>query len=157
MLEISKAAPLALLVFAFLSFFAIGVFAIDYYESLFTSRFGRMARPMAILIAIIQEAVRFGLLITSIRDFADNKKFNGWLGLVGSVCLVVHDISLCNNIAKMWDSSNPIPYSSLFLFLIMTGLLLEFRLILTIGNPQKKTEVSFSKNGAVKEGSFSRS
>ena len=160
MLEISKAAPLALLVFAFLSFFAIGVFAIDYYESLFTSRFGRLARPMAILIAIIQEAVRFGLLITSIRDFADDKKFNGWIGLVGSVGLVVHDISLCNNIAKMWNESNPLPYSSLFMFLILIGLLLEFRLVLTVGNSRKskkKSKVNFSQNGATEEGVFSRS
>ena len=119
MLEISKAAPLALLVFAFLSFFAVGVFAIDYYQTLFEPRFGRMAKVMAILIAVIQESVRFGLLITSIRDFADKKKFNGWLGLLGSTGLVIHDISLCNNIAKMWSATDPLPYSSLFMFLIL--------------------------------------
>ena len=153
MLEISKAAPLALLVFAFLSFFAVGVFAIDYYQTLFEPRFGRMAKAMAILIAIIQEAVRFGLLITSIRDFADKKKFNGWLGLLGSTGLVIHDISLCNNIAKMWSATDPLPYSSLFMFLILIGLLLEFRLILTVGKDQdKKTLVNFSQNGATKEG-----
>lgn len=152
MLEISKAAPLALLVFAFLSFFAVGVFAIDYYDSLFISRFGRLSKPMAVLIAIIQEAVRFGLLITSIRDFADKRKFNGWIGLVGSIGLVIHDISLSNSIAKMWSPDNPLPYSSLFMFLILIGLLLEFRLILTVGNSQGKTEPGFSQNGATKKG-----
>lgn len=152
MLEISKAAPLALLVFAFLSFLAIGVFAVDYYEFLFESRFGRMAKPMAILIAVIQEAVRFGLLITSIRDFADKKKFNGWLGLVGSIGLVLHDISLSNSIAKLWSPDNPLPYSSLFMFLILIGLLLEFRLILTVGKSSNNQAVNFSKNGATKEG-----
>jgi len=152
MLEISKAAPLALLVFAFLSFLAVGIFAVDYYQSLFEPRFGRMAQPMAILIAVIQEAVRFGLLVTSIRDFADKKKFNGWLGLIGSIGLVIHDISLSNSIAQMWDSNNPLPYSSLFMFLILIGLLLEFRLILTVGNNQGKSVVSFSQNGATKKG-----
>ena len=152
MLEISKAAPLALLVFAFLSFFAIGIFAIDYYDSLFNSRFGRLSKPMAVLIAIIQEAVRFGLLVTSIRDFADKRKFNGWIGLVGSIGLVLHDISLSNSIAKMWDAENPLPYSSLFMFLILIGLLLEFRLILTVKNSSSKTSVNFSQNGATKKG-----
>lgn len=152
MLEISKAAPLALLVFAFLSFLAVGIFAIDYYESLFTSRFGRLAKPMAILIAVIQEAVRFGLLVTSIRDFADKKRLNGWIGLIGSIGLVIHDISLSNSIANMWSPDNPLPYSSLFMFLILIGLLLEFRLILTVGNNQDKTGPGFSKNGATKKG-----
>lgn len=153
MLEISKAAPLGLLVFAFLSFLAVGIFAVDYYQSLFEPRFGRMAKPMAILIAVIQEAVRFGLLVTSIRDFADKKKFNGWIGLIGSIGLVIHDISLCNSIAQMWDSTNPLPYSSLFMFLILIGLLLEFRLILTIGNNKAKEVVSFSANGARRKSS----
>ena len=152
MLEISKAAPLALLVFAFLSFFAIGVFAIDYYQTLFEPRFGRTAKVMAILIAVIQESVRFGLLITSLRDFADKKKFNGWLGLIGSIGLVIHDISLSNSIAKMWDADNPLPYSSLFMFLILIGLLLEFRLILTVTKSKEKTTVNFSNNGATKKG-----
>lgn len=152
MLEISKAAPLALLVFAFLSFLAVGVFAIDYYDSLFVSRFGRLSKPMAVLIAVIQEAVRFGLLITSIRDFADKRKFNGWIGLIGSIGLVLHDISLSNSIARMWDAENPLPYSSLFMFLILIGLLLEFRLILTVKNYKNQSTVNFSQNGATKKG-----
>ena len=152
MLEISKAAPIALLVFALLSFIAIGVFSIDYYQTLFEPRFARMAKPMAILIAVIQEAVRFGLLVTSVRDFANGKKLNGWLGLVGSIGLVFHDISLSNSIAEMWDSTNPLPYSSLFLFLILIGLLLEFRLILTVGHNAREYSSNFSQNGATKKG-----
>jgi len=152
MLEISKAAPLALLVFAFLSFLAVGVFAIDYYDTLFAPRFGRLSKAMAVLIAVIQESVRFGLLITSIRDFADKRKFNGWIGLIGSIGLVLHDISLSNSIAKMWDAENPLPYSSLFMFLILIGLLLEFRLILTVKNSRARNDVNFSQNGATKKG-----
>jgi len=152
MLEISKAAPLALLVFAFLSFFAIGIFAIDYYDSLFSSRFGRLSKPMAVLIAVIQEAVRFGLLVTSIRDFSDKRKLNGWIGMVGSIGLVLHDISLSNSIAQLWDADNPLPYSSLFMFLILIGLLLEFRLILTVSNNKPKKEIDFSENGKVGKG-----
>jgi len=152
MFEISKAAPLGLLLFAALSFLAIGIFAVDYYDSLLSPRWGRMAKPMAILLAVVQESVRFSLLITSMRDFSDEKKFNGWLGLLGSVGLVFHDISLSNRIANMWSQSDPLPYSSIFLFLILIGLLIEIRLVLTVGEYKDKNEIIFSKNGASKNG-----
>jgi len=145
MREISKVVPVALIIFAALSFAAFGVFCVDYYESLFESRFGRSARYMAILIAIIQEAVRFGLLVASVRDFSDDKRFNGWLGLLGSVGLVLHDLSVSKNIALMWSPDNPLPYTGLFSFLILIGLLLEFRLILTVDLKEKKRVAVKSK------------
>ena len=111
--KISEHSPLCLLVFAFLSFFAIGVFSVDYYEALLSRRFGNEAKYMAILIAVIQEAVRFGLLVTSIRDFKQGKITNGMLGLLGSIGLVLHDISLSNSIAEMWSKSNSMLYLSL--------------------------------------------
>lgn len=144
--QISRYAPLALLFFAFLSFLAFGIFSVDYYKTLFEPRFKGSAVFMAILIAIIQEAVRFGLLVTSIKDFRDKKISNGMLGLVGSLCLVFHDISISNSIAKMW-SSDPSPYSNLFVFLILIGLLLEFRLILTVGKSKTAPGNSFPYRG----------
>lgn len=133
MREISKAAPFALLACAILSFIAVGVFSIDYYQELFAKRFTESARFMAIMVAVIQEAVRFGLLIASIRDFADKKYLNGWLGLLGSVALVLHDVSIAKDLALIWNADNPKPYSSILIFLILIGLLLEIRLILTVG------------------------
>lgn len=130
--QISRYAPLGLLFFAFLSFLAFGIFSVDYYQTLFEPRFKGSAVFMAILIATIQEAVRFGLLVTSIKDFRDKKISNGMLGLIGSICLVFHDISICNRIAEMWAVDSG-PYANLFTFLILIGLLLEFRLILTVG------------------------
>jgi len=131
MREVSKAAPILLLVCALASFFTVGIFAVDYYENLF-QRFGTHSRTLAILIASIQELVRFALLVSSIRDFSDKKKFNGWLGLLGSLALVFHDIGVAYSIAEMWDAANPVPYSTVLIFLILLGLGLEIRLILTV-------------------------
>jgi len=137
MREISKAAPLLLLIAAIASFAAVGIFAVDYYESLLT-RFGSYSRAMAVLIASIQELVRFALLVATIRDFSDEKRFNGWLGLIGSVALVLHDVSVARSIAAMWSPDNPLPYSSVLIFLILVGLGLEIRLALTVDLKEKK-------------------
>ena len=139
MVEISKAAPLLLLIGALASFVSFGIFAVDYYENLF-SKFGTHSRTIAVVIASITELVRFALLVSSIRDFSDSKRFNGWLGLLGSVALVFHDINVARSIAQMWDASNPLPYSSTFIFLILLGLGLEIRLILTTSKTKKSSE-----------------
>jgi hypothetical protein len=143
MQEFSKIAPFALILCALLSFISVGVFCVDYYDSLFKERFDEYSMSMAVMVAVIQELVRFGLLIASIRDFSDKKPFNGWLGLVGSVGLVFHDISICKDIATVWSPENPSLYSDIFVFLILIGFLLEIRLVLTIRN------ASFSKSSAV--------
>jgi len=148
--NISNIVPIGLVVLALLSFIAIGIFSVDYYDELLKVRFNGAAFGMAILLATIQEAVRFGLLVTSIRDFSIGSKAIGWLGLLGSLGLVFHDIYLAYDIANMWSASNPQPYSGIFLFLILIGLLLEIRLILTLGKKkvEKKTVKDFSFNGA---------
>lgn len=149
MREAVKAAPVILLLAAFASFFIVGVFCVDYYESLF-SRFKSYSRPMAVMVAIVQESVRFGLLITSIRDFNDGKRFNGWIGLFMSAGLVWHDINLAHSIAAQWSAENPLPYLSVFIFLILLGLGLELRLILTVdlSKVERKNKVpGKSQNG----------
>jgi|GEM_PF-1144649 len=149
--RISSIVPIGLLLLALLSFIAIGIFSVDYYEELFKIRFGRTAFAIAILIAVIQELVRFFLLVASIRDFSKGEKFSGWLGLLGSLGLVVHDILLANKVAKMWSNLDAHPYSDIFLFLIFIGFLLEIRLILTMRNnkkEEKKPVGDFSFNGA---------
>ena len=136
--EISKAAPLLLLLGAIASFISFGIFAVDYYQNLF-AKFGTHARTMGVVIASITELVRFALLVSSIRDFSDKKRFNGWLGLMGSIALVFHDINVARSIASAWDISNPTPYSTVFIFLILLGLGLEIRLILTTSKPVAKS------------------
>jgi hypothetical protein len=149
--EISKFAPFALLICALFSFVAVSIFTVDYYEHLFLKRFSENAKFMAIVVAVIQEAVRFGLLVTSIKDFSDKKPFNGWLGLVGSIILVAHDISIAKDISSLWSPENPSPYSGILIFLILIGLLLEIRLILTLSGTTEdkntKRKKSFSQNG----------
>lgn len=151
MREISKFAPFALLICALFSFVAVSIFTVDYYEHLFEKRFSDNARFMAIVVSVIQEAVRFGLLVTSIKDFSDKKPFNGWLGLAGSIILVAHDISIAKDISFLWSPENPSPYSGIFIFLILIGLLLEVRLILTLSGSNEEKPVTrkkpFSQNG----------
>jgi len=144
MVEFSKIAPFALILCALLSFIAVGVFCVDYYEALFNERFKEYSTSMAVMVAIIQELVRFGLLIASIRDFSDKKPFNGWLGLLGSIGLVFHDISICKDVALIWSPENPSLYSDIFIFLILIGLLLEIRLVLTVGK-MKTADLGKSK------------
>jgi hypothetical protein len=160
--SVSNYAPFVLMVLAFLSFFAVGVFWVDYYKTLFAPRFGDNSFIMAILIGIIQEAVRFGLLVASMRDFTDDKRFNGWLGLIGSIGLVWHDMSVCKEVAKLWNEQNSAAYSGVIMFLILVGLILEARLILTMAGRKKeaeKTTVTLEEiipNGTSKNGSMKK-
>lgn len=132
MSSISSFAPIALLVCAILSFITIGIFCVDYYEELLKPRFSTSARGIAILIATLQELIRFGLLVASVRDFSDSKPLNGWLGLLGSLGLVWHDMSLCSDVAIAYSETNFGAYEMLFYFLILIGFLLEIRLVLTV-------------------------
>lgn len=150
---ISKSAPAALIICALLSFTAVGIFLTDYYAELFKVRFGTYAMSMAVLVAVISEAVRFSLLVSSIRDFSDNKPFNGWLGIVGSLAMVYHDISTASKLAEYWNITDSSPYFSILTFLILIGLLLEIRLILTVGkddpiNKAKKNRKKSKKKAA---------
>jgi hypothetical protein len=130
--EITKGAPLALLVCAVLTFAAVGIFVFDYYQSLFLPRFGSSgAAAMAGLIAGVQELVRFSLLVASIRDFSENRRGNGWLGLLGSVALVGHDLHTAGEVARLWNIETSNQYANILTYLVLVGLLLEIRLILT--------------------------
>lgn len=132
------AAPVLLLISAIISFLAIGIFQVDYYQKLLAQNFPTHCRSMAVMIATITEFVRFALLLSSIRDFSDKKPFNGWIGLLGSLALVFHEISVSRSMATMWSADNPTAYSTLFIFLILLGLGLEIRLILTVDYKSKK-------------------
>ena len=154
MREIAKAAPILLLVAALASFFIVGVFCVDYYETLLKANFGAYSRPMAILLACIQELVRFGLLVSSIRDFSDKKRFNGWLGLLGSLALVWHDVNTANSIALQLSPENPLPYATMIIFAILVGFGLEIRLILTVDLKEEKLKTSTSKKTSTSNGVY---
>lgn len=149
MQKISEAAPFMLLVMAFGTFLAVGIFWADYFKAILTARFTSSAGAMAIFLAIIHEAVRFGLLVASIRDFSDHKSFNGWLGLVASIGLVAHDVTVAGDVANLWanDLATAGTYKMMFIFLIVLGLVLELRLILTVekasmGKPEGRKETN---------------
>jgi len=73
-------------------------------------------------------------VVSSVRDFADAKRGAGWLGLLGSVALVAYDIKISSSVATLWanEAFDASVYSSTIVFLILLGLLLEVRLVLTM-------------------------
>ena len=155
MRQMSKLAPIALVVCAILSFACVGIFSVDYYEQLFSVRFKSNARELAILVSVIQELVRFGLLVSSMSDFSEGKNLNGWLGLIGSLFLVWHDVNLASKLAIMWNAEDPSAYTGVLQFLIFIGLLLEVRLVMMMSgrkeNTPKKTSRNAKKNGVAME------
>lgn len=128
--EIAKNVPLILTILAFGTFIATGIFITDYYTEILSARFAGSAFYFALFIALIHEITRFGLLISSIRDFSENRRLNAWLGFIGSIALVAYDIKTANQIAVLYGDRET--FSGLITFLVLIGLLLEFRLILTV-------------------------
>lgn len=152
--KVSEFAPFMLLILAFGTFFGVGVFLTDYYTEVLSPRFHSSAFAMALFMAIIHEAVRFGLLVASIRDFSDSKSFNGWLGLVASIALVWHDVTVAGDVAALWanEVTAAATYKTMLVFLILLGLVLEIRLILTVdntslGNPLRRKSTRHAGNG----------
>jgi hypothetical protein len=148
--KISQYAPFSILLFALLSFIAVGVFKVDYYTEKFGTRFDN-AMAMAIVMAVISEGVRAALLITSSRDFINGEKTNGWLGLLASVGIVIYEWNVAGNIATVWSAEAPELYKGIFLFLIIVGLVLELRLVLTlsVGSSQTATNKRTTANGVL--------
>ena len=134
MLTVAAWAPFVLTVLAFGTFLGVGIFFVDYYQQVLSFRFGSNAVAFAIFLAVIHEAVRFALLVSSLRDFGDKKPLNAWLGLVGSIGLVWHDIAVSKSLSAMYatQGADSNTFAGLLSFLILLGLLLEIRLILTI-------------------------
>lgn len=144
MAAISAVAPFLLLFLAIGTFIGVGIFQADYYRHIFTPRFAANAATMAVFVSVLHQAIRFGLLVASMRDFSDNKPWNGWLGLIGSVALVWYDMKVAGWLAQVWASdgmAEAATYKSTVVFLILLGLLLECRLILTVDG------ASFGKPG----------
>ena len=150
--ELSKAAPILLILCALASFFFVGFFSVHYYEKIFSS-IGSHARTMAIVIAVITELVRFALLLASVRDFADKKPFNGWLGLFGSIALVFHEINVARSIAEMLNPENALALSGILIFAVLVGFGLEVRLVMTMGKMKNSSErfLGKTKNSSEKK------
>ena len=143
MKSISAITPGLILISALGTFGVLGYFQADYYHRILSDSYGSSAL-MGVVIASIIELVRFVLLLSSMRDFEAKKTLSGVLGLIASIGLVVHDWSICNELGEV------LGLNVFFLnFLVVLGLILEFRLILTVDS--KKTPAGgkkqYSSNG----------
>jgi len=126
-----KASSPFLIVFGVLSFIVLGVYATDYYADLNTRRFGSFGGlVIAICLSLIIEGGRFAFLLASVRDFSIGNKKNGWLGLIASILLVVHDITVSWKISHLWSSEHALDYFNMLLFLVLFGLFVEARLVM---------------------------
>ena len=136
MRKAADVAPLALLVMAIGCFLIVGIFRTDYYHHAFETRFPDWgAWCLAVFAAVIEEGTRLSLLVASMRDFTDNRKGNGWLGLVGSVALVIWEIHTAAEIASLWalgKAADQGVYLGFLVFMVLLAFLLEIRLILTM-------------------------
>ena len=132
--QFTRIAPALLLTIAALTFFGVATFHTNFYTDVFLSRFGYVGSlSFAIFLAVVHELTRFALLVSSVRDFTSKRLGAGWLGLLGSLALVAYDIKISSSVAALWanESFDAGIYSSTIIFLIMLGLLLEVRLVLT--------------------------
>lgn len=155
--KVSEYAPFALLLMAVGTFATVGIFRADYYHHIFAVRFPDWSSwSMAVFAAIIEEGVRLSLLVSSIRDFSDNRKGNGWLGLIGSVALVAYEVKTAQAVAGLWAINGAADlsiYNGFLVFMILLGFLLELRLILTtkgasMGKPQARQNGQASRTTA---------
>lgn len=87
-------------------FVIIGIFCIDYYSYLFEVWFEFwVVMAMAVFVVFIEEGVCLVLFIFFICDFSDNKKGNGWLGLIVLVVLVWYEIIIVMYVVELWAGS----------------------------------------------------
>ncbi len=118
-----KASSPSLIIFGVLSFLVLGIYATDYYAALNTPRFGSFGGlVIGICLSLIIEGGRFAFLLASVRDFSIGNKKNGWLGLIASVFLVIHDLTVSWKIAHLWSAENALDYFNLLFFLVAFGL-----------------------------------
>ncbi len=136
--SIADAAPALIVATSLGTFGIIGYFQADYYTTIFSDDFAN-SKWIGISIAVFTELVRFVLLISSVKDFSNNKRFQGILGLVASVGLVFHDIQTNKAIATVLEGIHSHYFSSILNFLVVLGLILEIRLILAISSSNKTT------------------
>ena len=154
--QVSKFAPFALLTMAVGTFLTVGIFRTDYYDHIFSVRFEPWAAmAMAVFVSVIEEGVRLALLISSMRDFSDKRSGNGWLGLAASIALVWYEISTTQQVAELWaagEAAAADTYRGFLIFMVLLGLILELRLILTVpnaslGKPKPRQNGAASSNG----------
>jgi len=155
MREFAKIAPFLLLVCAIGTFVGFGIFQVDYFSEILSVRWEKPL-AMAIFMTVIFETSRFALLVSSVRNFTDDRKANGWLGLALSVALVAHDISTAYKIGAMWSATGPGLYSNYLVVLVLLGLGLEFGLILTVGKLTAPNKQHENRNNGKMNGTTSR-
>ncbi|MCB0643723.1 MAG: hypothetical protein KDC44_18880 [Phaeodactylibacter sp.] len=136
---LSEAAPVLIVLLATASFVLIGSFKADFYAHQYEPRFGERALFAGVATAALFGLVRLVPLITSFRDFSNSRQASGWLGLLGSFAMVWYEISEASAVAQVWNPSEPVFYSRMITFVVLLGVGLEIRAILTVGSLKDET------------------
>jgi len=131
MYKISSQASLILLILAICTFIALTIFKFDYWHNSFLIKFNDMeAKIMAVFVASIAEAIRFGLLISSSKDIADKNTIGWVLGILASIGMLFYEVFyMAYHVGEYW-SRQTTTFTNLFIFLAIMGFILELRLCL---------------------------
>ena len=132
----SSGATFMLLIAALFSFLFLVVFEAEFYAEKFELRFHYVfATGIGFIMAIVVAVFRFAFLLSSAQDII-NKNWGGAIvGAVVSIALVAYELfSVCDEMGMHW-STETIFYENKFWFLVLIGLVAEFRLcMLLLGN-----------------------
>lgn len=98
------------------------------------------AKIMAVFVASIAEAIRFGLLISSSKDIADKNTIGWVLGILASIGMLFYEVFyMAYHVGEYW-SQETTTFTNLFIFLAVMGFILELRLCLLMRGQEPEQE-----------------
>lgn len=122
---LSSAAPLAIVIFAFASFVATGIFNAVFY-GYYVGAF------MGVILAVVQDGARFALFLASAKMFKNGKSVLGIISALVSLALVGFEIWESAAVAKAWNPTQVEQLSITFSFIVLLGFFLELVMALII-------------------------
>lgn len=140
LMKFTHIVPFLIGLMALISFVSYGIFGAHFYNEYFATKLPEMSLGMAILFVVVKEGSRLILLISSATDFLHKNYWGGALGVLASIGLVIFEWREAIHVAQFWSPDSPTLFVNSFRFLIVMGLILEFRVILMLSNSEEKEQ-----------------